>query len=89
MNSISFLVLSFSFSFPGLSYFFSIVVILGFCHYQVALHKSRAKRNKKSNVKAFIFNWASTEDAVGFECKEAGSKVISHHIILAKETVLI
>lgn len=64
MNSLWVLVLSLPFGFPWLSHCFSMVVILGFCHYQVALHKSTAKRKKESNVKAFIFNWASIEDSL-------------------------
>lgn len=66
-----------------------MVVILGFCHYQVALHKSTAKRKKESNVKALIFNRASIEDSVRFEGKEAGSEAISRRIFFAEETVLI
>lgn len=90
MNSLSFFVLSFPSSFFWtLPLFFPMVVILGFCHYQVALHKSTAKRKKReSNVKAFIFNWPSIEDSVGFECKETGSKVTSHHIFLAEKPFL-
>lgn len=65
-----------------------MVVILGYCYYQVTLHKSRAELEKESNVNVFIFNWASIKDAVGFKCKEAGSKVISRHSMLSEETYL-